>query len=126
MQCRIASAENVQLPLVHFGRKSQSNSEHCILRVTGGEDARDLASGVEVTEHVILTYFINNSVQGKVSSNCRFCYYDGRRLTNFLTRFIILLTSFAASCKTGNIIHVWCFGGLCYWQPTCFQIQYLF
>lgn len=30
------------------------------------EEARDLASGMEVAEHVILTYFINNSVQGKV------------------------------------------------------------
>jgi hypothetical protein len=51
-----------------------------------GEVARDLASGVEVTEHVILTYFINNSVQGKVSSTCIIHYCDGsgtgRRASN--------------------------------------------
>jgi hypothetical protein len=106
VQCRIASAENVKLAGCILGGSRSRIQKHCVLRVTGGEDARDLASGVEVTEHVILTYFINNSVQEKVSSNCKLCYYDGRRLTSFLTLFIAFLTSFTASCKAENITHV--------------------
>jgi hypothetical protein len=74
--------------------------------MTGGEDARDLASGVEVTERVILTYFINNSVQGKSLATASYVTTTVDVLTNFLTRFIVILTSFAASCKTENIIHI--------------------
>lgn len=56
-----------KLSTVYFGVYIVGERTPYFPCVGGGGDARDLASGVKVSEHVIRTYFINNPVQGKVS-----------------------------------------------------------